>query len=776
MSKELDNKAIAYTVNKTQLPANKIIPTAGLLFLEECTIPFISRYRKELTGNLDEVEIRSIQEFYEEYLELEKRRAFILDAIKKLEQLTPELEAKIINCQTLTQLEDLYAPYKSKKKTKASIAREKGLQGLAELLRSASKSFDQMIPLIQKEFVTNSESKVTNLEEAINGACDILIEEFVHNPETKQDLRNQFWKLAKIKSTKRKEAEEVKEHLKFQDFFDFEEPISAFKNPKNTHRFMAMRRGMNLKVLKIEVILEGDAGEKTIAFHEFPNGEKLGNYSLLKKLAKKAYDSSLSTSLDLEIKTELKKISDSAAIDVFGVNLKNLLLQPYLGTKAVLGIDPGIRTGCKIVVIDKTGKYIGDHVIYPFAPKFDVAGSKIILEKLIEAFDIKYIAIGNGTNGRETLEFLEDNIQGIKDDKVKATLTSEAGASIYSASEIARKEFPDKDVTVRGAISIARRFQDPLAELVKIDPKSIGVGQYQHDINQVKLKKSLTGVVEGCVNYVGVDLNTASAPLLSYISGIGPSVAENIIKHREKNGPFKKRDDLLNVSRFSQKIFEQSAGFLRIYNGANPLDGTFIHPERYSIIANWLKENSVKLSDLISDATIIKRFSSDASLKTKIGELTFNDIVKSLQAPKQDPRSEFKSIEFRKDIRKINDLILGDWYTGVVNNITNFGAFVDIGVKESGLLHISQISDEFIENPLDKLKVGQELKVKVTQIDLERKRIGLSCKSDATVEYRSQPNKSDNGQRSQHTKSNVMPAKGEIKNNAFAGLANFKLK
>lgn len=772
MSKSLDNNAVAYAVNQTEIAAPKVMATCNLLFIEDCTIPFISRYRKEATGNLDEVQIRNIQENYEEYLELEKRRAYILEAIKKMEQLTPELEKKILQASTLNQLEDLYAPYKSKKKTKATLAREKGLQGLAELLRTGSKSFDQMMELLNKQFVEKSEGKVKDMQDAINGACDILLEEFVHNPQTKEQLRTEYWKSAKIKSSMRKGAQEIAEHLKFKDFFEFEEPIQAFQNPKNTHRFMAMRRGMNLKVLKIEVLLEGDYGVQTIEANEFPDGDKLGNYELLKKLAIKAFDGALSTSLDLEMKTEIKKLADQAAIDVFGVNLKNLLLQPYLGPKAVLGIDPGVRTGCKIVVIDKTGKFIGDHVIYPFAPKFDVQGSKVIIEKLIEAFEIKYVAVGNGTNGRETLEFLEDNIKAIQDDKVKATLISESGASIYSASDIARKEFPDKDVTVRGAISIARRFQDPLAELVKLDPKSIGVGQYQHDVNQVKLKKSLTGVVEGCVNFVGVDLNTASAPLLSYISGIGPTVAGNIVKYREKNGPYKKREDLLKVGRFSQKVFEQSAGFLRIYNGENPLDGTFIHPERYSIINKWVQGQGLDLKNLIEESESISKFSADTSLKSELGELTFNDIVGSLKAPKQDPRSEFKSIEFRKDIRKMEDLKLGEWYTGVVNNITNFGAFVDLGVKESGLLHISQISNEYVENPLDKLKVGQELKVRVTEVDLDRKRIGLSCKTDSEVNYSGKTQ----GGSSRKGKAPKKPAHKEIKNNAFAGLANFKLK
>ena len=767
----LDNKAVAYVVGKTGIPVNQVISTCNLLITEECTIPFISRYRKEATGGLDEVQIRAIKENYEEYLEIEKRRAYILETIKKMEKLTPELEKKIMAAETLNQLEDIYAPYKSKKKTKATIAKEKGLEPLAELIKQSKTGFETQINEILDQYVTKSEGKVKDIQEAINGACDIIVEEFVHNSDTKETLRNEFWKSAKIKSSMRKDAEKIKDYLKFKDFFEFEEDIAQLKDPKNTHRFMAMRRGMNLKVLKIEIILEGEFGYQVIEANHFPEGEMLGNYDLLKKLAQKAYDSSLSSSMDLEVKSEMKKISDSAAIDVFGVNLKNLLLQPYLGSKAVLGIDPGIRTGCKVVVIDKTGKFVGDHVIYPFAPKFDVAGSKLIIEKLIEAFEIEYVAIGNGTNGRETLEFLEDNIKAIQDDKVKATMISESGASIYSASEIARKEFPDKDVTVRGAVSIARRFQDPLAELVKIDPKSIGVGQYQHDINQVKLKKSLEAVVENCVNYVGVDLNTASAPLLSYISGIGPSVAGNIVKYREKNGQFKSREELLKVPRYTQKVFQQSAGFLRIYNGENPLDGTFIHPEKYEHLESWTKAHGHELKALVSDKELLTELRTDSKLKDDIGEMTFDDIVKSLSAPKQDPRSEFKSIEFRKDIRKIDDLKIGEWYTGVVNNITNFGAFVDMGVKESGLLHISQISDEFVENPLDKLTVGQELKVRVIEVDLDRKRVSLSCKSDSDVNF----DRNSSGPRPSGKKMKQKP-QAQIKNNAFAGLANFKVK
>jgi protein Tex len=773
---QLVPSAIAYAISKSGINANQVISTCNLLFDQECTIPFIARYRKEVTGNLDEVQIRQVQELYEEHIEIEKRRAYILDTIIKMEKMTPELEKKIKAAETVNQLEDLYEPYKSKKKTKAMIAKEKGLEPLAQWLLTSSEDLVKKMEELKTQFVDASQGLVKDMQEAVNGACDILIEQFAQNPETKETLRQEYWRSGKIISERRKEADTVEEASKFKDFFEFSEPVSQIKDNKNTHRYLAMRRGMNLKVLKVSVEIDKNIGYQVIEANEFPKGNSLGNYDLLTKLAQKAFDNSIATSLDLEVKSDLKTIADNAAIDVFGVNLKNLLLQPYLGSKAVLGIDPGVRTGCKIVVIDSTGKFIGDHVIYPFAPKFDVEGSKMVLTKAIEAFNIEYICIGNGTNGRETLEFVEDNIKAVQDGKVKATLINEAGASIYSASDIARKEFPDKDVTVRGTISIARRFQDPLAELVKIDPKSIGVGQYQHDINQVRLKKSLEAVVENCVNYVGVDLNTASAPLLSYISGIGPSVAENIVKHRDKAGSFKNRTELLKVPRFSQKIFEQSAGFLRIYNGDNPLDGTFIHPERYAILEKWCNDHGHLLTELTTDPDLLQKLCTDRNLEKEVGEMTFKDIVSSLKAPKQDPRSEFKSIEFRKDVRKIEDLTEGSWYTGVVNNITNFGAFVDIGVKESGLLHISHISDEFIENPLDKLKVGQELKVKVIGIDFERKRISLSCKSDAQVERTSTPRERTSSGKSSGQRPVAIPAQKEIKNNAFAGLAGLKLK
>jgi uncharacterized protein len=773
----LDPQAMIFVTQKLQLPPQKVMSVCKLLFEEECTIPFISRYRKEATGGLDEVQVRDIQDSYNEFIEREKRREFVLEAIKKMEAMTPDLERQIKSATTMNQLEDIYAPYKSKKKTKAMIAKENGLEPLSEMILNGNQDIRGMISELNEKFVQPSEGKVKDVQEAINGACDILMEMFSHQLELKEKIRQTFWDSGLMKASLRKDGEKIEEAQKFKDFFEFSEPLSKIKDPKASHRYMAMRRGMNLKVLKVDAEIMPETGIGLIEEHFFPKKDKLGNYELLKKCAEKSFSNYIQPSLDLEVKNELKKIADTAAISVFGVNLKNLLLQPYLGSKAVLGIDPGVRTGCKVVIVDETGKFLGDHVVYPHEPKNDKVGAAQILTKMIEMFKVQYIAIGNGTFGRETLEFVESHIESVRDGKVKATMISEAGASIYSASDIAREEFPDKDVTVRGAISIARRFQDPLAELVKIDPKSIGVGQYQHDVNQVQLKNNLESVVETCVNFVGVDLNTASAPLLSYVSGIGPTVAQNVVKFRDQNGGFKSRSELLKVSRFSQKVFEQSAGFLRIYNGPHPLDGTFIHPERYQVLEDWVKSKNKNLKDLLTEDSLQNELSKDTELKNKVGELTLADIVKCLKAPSQDPRTTFKSVEFTKGISELKDLKIGQWYQGVVTNLTMFGAFVDIGIKENGLLHISEMSDRYVENAMDVLKVGQELKVRVLGIDMDRRRISLSCKADSQTEgitgTRSEaPRRGGPRAEAQPMK----PSGPQFKNNAFAGLKNIQVK
>lgn len=773
----LEQSAVIFAAQETNINARSVLSVLNLLVTEQSTVPFVARYRKEVTGGMDEVQIRAIHESYENYIEREKRREYILDAIKKMELLTPELEKKIKAAETINQLEDLYAPFKAKKKSKGMVAKEAGLDPLADLIMSTSKNKQQLKDEFGDKF-NNPEFKINNFEEAYSGAFDIITEMMAHDPEVKETLRNDYWKDAVIKSSKRDKAEaEDKDWMKYKDYFEFSQRAVELKDPKAGHRFLAMRRGMTSKTLKVDVVYPEEAAFGLLKKRFFSSGN-LGCAADLEQAAKKAYLNYIHPSLDLEIKSELKKVSDETAINVFGINLKNLLLQPYLGPKSVIGVDPGVRTGCKIVIVDNTGKFLADCVIYPHEPRMQVKESAAIMDAIIEQFKVEHIAIGSGTYGRETLTFFQQNVKKVKEGKVNATLISEAGASVYSASDIAREEFPDKDPTVRGSISIARRFQDPLAELVKIDPKSIGVGQYQHDVNQARLKKSLEGVVESCVNFVGVDLNTASAPLLAYVSGIGPTLAQNVVKYREKNGGFKNRKEILNVSRFSAKIFEQAAGFLRIYNGEEPLDGTFIHPERYEVLSNWARKNATQLRDLISNKDLIMKLEKDSDFKSEVGEFTFNDIVKSLKAPTQDPRTEFKSFEYRKDVSKIGDLKVGEWYPGLVTNITQFGAFVDIGIKENGLLHVSQISDTFVENAMTALKVGQEVKVQVLEVDYERGRISLTAKKGGEVNRSSAPTthgpsgKHNNSQKPMSSKKEAVP---ELKNKAFAGLKNLKI-
>jgi len=727
-----------YVSSQSQTTTKAATVVLDLLYNQDATVPFITRYRKEVTGGLDEVQIANIQKFYEEYLEREKRRAFILETIDKMDKLTPELKAKILKATSITLLEDIYAPYKLKRKTKGQMALEAGLLKLCEIIKTSGKDLKKIEEEHFKDFI-NKEHKIETFDQALEGVKAILSDELTHNVELKEKLRIDYAQQANLKSEKRKNAESVKDFDKYKDYFEFEQKIKELKDPKVSHRFLALRRGMLQEVLKVELIYDEESALNTIkSFCDFYS--KSAAQDFIDKTIKHALRR-IHTSLELEFKGELKSICDESAINVFGENLKNLLLQPYLGAKTVLGIDPGIRTGCKIALIDQSGKFLLDTVIYPHPPKSDKQGSLHVIKTLIEKFKLSYIAIGNGTFGRETLQFLKENIAEISSGKVKAVLVNEDGASIYSASEIARKEFPDKDPTVRGAISIARRFQDPLAELVKIDPKSIGVGQYQHDVNQIKLKRNLQGVVESCVNYVGVDLNTASAPLLSFVSGVGNSVASNIIKEREKSGGFKSRKELLQISRFTEKVFEQSAGFLRIYEGSEPLDATFIHP-----------------SELISQADLISKLEKDSSLKDKLGSFTHEDIVKSLRAPRQDPRDEFKSFDYKKGLSDIKGIKTGEYYPGIVTNITKFGAFVDIGIKENGLIHISEMADVFVDDPLKVLKVGQQVNAKAIELDLERKRIALSLKSD-TKPVHKKPRQA---------------SKQEFKNNAFASLKNFK--
>ncbi len=777
----LDSKALASCLKELSFKETQIKGSLKLLITDKASLPFVARYRKEATGGLDDLSLIKILDSYNSAVQLEKRREFIIDSIKKLEKLTPELQKKILNTNKLNQLEDIYAPFKSKQKTKAQKAIDQGLEPLSILLLTSSKDIKTIENDESSKFISK-EKGIETFTQALEGAMSIITEKISHNEKIKDRIRKAYWSEGLIKAGTRKDYEKIETHQKYKDYFEFEQKISELKNKKNSYRYLALRRGMLEKVLSLDITLDKDTATSIIKNEMFNDLDKLGSSEIIEKCITRSFSVYISTSLSLEIKNELKDLSDLSAIEVFGENLKNLLLQPYLGQKAVLGIDPGVRTGCKVVVIDKNGNYLIDTVVYPHPPKNDSLGTKKSLDLLIEKFDIKYVAIGNGTFGRETLSFVQKNIERVSSGKVKALLVNEDGASIYSASEVARDEFPDKDVTVRGAVSIARRFQDPLGELVKIDPKSIGVGQYQHDVNAIKLKKSLTQVVEGCVNHVGVDLNTASAPLLSYISGVGQGMAKNIVAFRKKNSGFSERSELLKVSRFTEKTFEESAGFLRIYDAKNPLDSTFIHPENYSILENWCLEKKISLEDLVKEDSKIRELSKDKSLKEQIGEFTFEDIVKCLKSPSQDPRTEFKPFDFRKDIETIADLKVGGHYPGQVTNITQFGAFVDIGLKENGLIHISQMSDTFVEDPLKVLKVGQEVNARVLEVDQQRKRIALSLKSeDKQTKVKGSFNSSSTSKKPFSSNNRNQHGKGfksnntDDKDNPFSALKKLKL-
>jgi uncharacterized protein len=727
---ELNVDLLQKVAQKNQLNIQHSLSALKLLVAEECTIPFVARYRKDMTGAMNEQQLRDLQEHYQEAVELEKRKLFVVDAIDKMEKLTPELKSKILKSETMTEVEDIYAPFKSKRKTKAQLARDYGLEPLAKGLKANHKTLAELEAMIGTDYVKLSEGKVDQFAKAVECAKDIIIEEMAHHVELKNQLRQLVWETARLKSTLKKDGEKNSEAQKFKDFFQFEATLGSLNQAKAGHRYLALSRGAKQDILSISLELDLPPVTALIWSVGLKESKRNGPLtSVLDECVNKSWKNYLLDSLDLEVHAELKRVADDSAKDVFASNLKQLLLAPYLGAKRVLGIDPGFRSGCKLALVDESGKFLLDGVIYPHAPQDRMAEAKETLKKLIEKMNVTYIAVGNGTAGQETLQMVQEVITKYFSGKVNAVLVSEAGASVYSASPLAATEFPNLDVTVRGAISIARRFQDPLSELVKIDPKSIGVGQYQHDVNQVKLAKSLEGVVEDCVNFVGVNLNTASFSILSYISGIGPSLAKNIVSYREKHSTFKRREELLKIPRFTDKVYQQAAGFLRVEESEHPLDKTFVHPEHYPALEKWCQSNQVPLVALAIDPKVKQKLSQDKNLEKEIGPQTFKDIVKALSAPKQDPRQEFKNVEFAKDIREITDLKIGQWYQGVVTNITMFGAFVNLGIKTNGLVHVSQISDEYITNPMDKLKVGQELKVKVLEVDKDRGRVSLSCKT-----------------------------------------------
>ena len=682
-----------------------------ILLAEGATIPFIARYRKEKTGSLDELVIANIQDLNQKYLELDKRKKVVIESIKDQGKLTKELENSILLCETIQVLEDIYIPYKHKKKTKADIARDLGLEGLAKIIMS-QKDID-LIHNANRFF----NSEINDIDNVLQGARDIISEWINSSIFVRKKLRYLFSRSAILKSkvikTKVEEAE------KYKDYFDFSEKLSRCAS----HRFLAILRGKTDGFLRIGIDVDKENAIRIIEdIFIKSNGECADE---IRKAAADSYKRLLFPSLEKEFINQAKEKADNEAIQVFSSNLEQLLLSSPLGQKRVLGVDPAYRTGCKLVCLDAQGNLLYNETIYPHPPqnKFAISAKKVA--HLVETYNIQAIAIGNGTASRETERFFS-NIH--YDRKVQIFVVSENGASVYSASKIAREEFPNYDITVRGAVSIGRRLMDPLAELVKIDPKSIGVGQYQHDVDQNKLHTELDKVVVNCVNKVGVNLNTASKHLLTYISGLGPVLANNIVEYRQANGAFKKREDLLKVKRLGNKAYEQAVGFLRISDSINPLENTGVHPESYSIVEQMLKDLSLNISDILGNKDICDKIDPEKYINKDFGLPTIKDIIKELEKPGIDPRTVAKILKFDERIRNFEDIEIGMILPGIVTNITNFGAFVDIGTKPNGLVHISQITDRFISSPNEVLKLHQHVKVKVIDIDITRKRIQLSMK------------------------------------------------
>ncbi len=675
------------------------------------TIPFISRYRKELTGSMDEVQVMEVRDLCEKLKEIDKRRETILKTIKELDKLTPELKARIELAESLTELEDIYLPYKPKKKTRASIAREKGLEPLAIILM---KQQELNIEARAAEFITD---QVPDVEEALQGARDIIAEWVNENKRARDAVRNHFLREAIIYSKVTKGKEE--EAAKYTDYFEFSEKLS--KCP--SHRLLAMRRGEDEGFLKLDI--EPDISKTIQSLEDIFVKGHFDVSERVRIAISDSYKRLLQPSIETEFRASSKEKADDEAIRVFANNLRQLLMSPPLGQRRIMGIDPGFRTGCKIVCLDAQGNLLHNEAIYPHAPQNETRQAANKINTLVEMYKIEAIAIGNGTAGRETESFVK-RMRFERD--VLVFIVSEAGASIYSASKNARDEFPQYDVTVRGAVSIGRRLMDPLAELVKIDPKSIGVGQYQHDVDQTKLKTSLDEIVISCVNSVGVDLNTASKHLLTYVSGLGPQLAQNIADFRTENGAFTSREELKKVPRLGPKAFEQAAGFLRIRNGKNPLDNTAVHPESYHIVKKMAEDQGVQVDKIISNEEIQKKIDIKKYVEGSVGLPTLKDILNELAKPGRDPRNKAKVFEFADGIFKIEDVKPGMVVPGIVTNITNFGTFVDIGVKQDGLVHISQLANRFVSDPNEVVQLHQHVKVKVLEVDVARKRIQLTMK------------------------------------------------
>jgi len=703
------NKNIDLIAKKLGLHEWQVENTIRLLD-DGATIPFISRYRKEMTGSLDEVKLMHIKEEYERLKDLDARKESVIKSIEEQEKMTPELLQRIKAADTMAELEDIYLPYRPKRRTRATIAREKGLEPLAEII---FKQLENDPSHKAEEFLNDT---VPNVEEALSGACDIIAEWISEDEASRKKLRYLFDKEAVVysKVIKGKESEGIK----FSDYYEWSEPLK--KCP--SHRLLAMRRGEDEGFLKISI--EPDEDNAIDMLNGLFIKGKNGSSKLVENAIKESWKRLLSSSMETEFRNISKEKADEEAIKVFVDNLRQLLLASPLGEKNVLAIDPGFRTGCKIVCLDKQGTLVHNEAIYPHPPQNQTALSIKKILSLVNAYKIEAIAIGNGTASRET----EDFIKWVKfENDIQVFVVSEAGASIYSASKVARDEFPDYDVTVRGAVSIGRRLMDPLAELVKIDPKSIGVGQYQHDVDQQKLQGALDEVVMSCVNAVGVEVNTASSHLLRYVSGLGPQLAQNVVDYRTENGPFKSRKELLKVKRMGPKAFEQSAGFLRIRNAENPLDSSAVHPESYHVVEKISHDAGCDVKELIGNEAKRKEINLEKYITTVTGLPTLKDIMDELSKPGRDPRSKIKAFSFA-DIHNMEDLVQGMVVPGIVTNVTKFGAFIDIGIKQDGLVHVSNLSKIYVQDPSSVVKLNQHVMVKVLSVDLERKRIQLSMK------------------------------------------------
>ena len=696
--------------SELNIPLNQVTNTISLLD-EGSTIPFISRYRKEMTGALDEIKISDIKDRYQQLQEINSRRETILNTIEKLGQLTDELAEKIKNSWDANELEDLYLPYKPKRKTRAVMAREKGLEPLAEII---FKQDDKQLEDIVSPYLND---EVADIDTALQGARDIIAEWISEDLKARHIIRQLFEDDAVISSrvVKNKEAEAIK----YLDYFEYNEPLRKCRS----HRLLAIRRGEKEGFLKVSITPDNE-----IALERLMPLFVKGRNSLsdeVKYALEDSYKRLLAPSIENEVAAASRTIAEMEAIKVFATNLRQLLLAPPLGQKRVMAIDPGFRTGCKVVCLDAQGQLLHNETIYPHPPQKELKQAARKIETLVEAYKTEVIAIGNGTASRETEAFIR-KIHFKQN--IRVFVVSEDGASVYSASKTARDEFPDFDVTVRGAVSIGRRLMDPLAELVKIDPKSIGVGQYQHDVNQKQLKSSLGQVVESCVNQVGVELNTASYHLLSYISGLSPVLAKNIVDYRNENGAFSSRSDLKKVARLGPVTFEQCAGFLRIEGGINPLDNSAVHPESYSIVEKMASDLNCSVNDLLHDSTLRNKINLENYVTEKTGMPTLLDIIEELEKPGRDPRQIIKVFEFSPDVYTIEDLKAGMLLPGIVSNITNFGAFVDVGVGQDGLVHISQLADKFVSDPNDIVSLNQHVEVKVLEVDVQRKRIQLTMR------------------------------------------------